>query len=59
MKIHNQNKMRDDKKNADDPLADLLEWLTEFKENLVKESPARAHTSRESDLEHLVEVATK
>ena len=51
-------KKGDDRRNSDDPLADLLEWLTEFQENLVKELPGIAHSSRESDLEHLVEVAT-
>ena len=47
-KNKNQNKKRDDKKNADGPLADIPEWFTEFKEHLVKELPAPAHSSRES-----------
>ena len=34
-KTQNKNKKRDDRKNSDDPLADHLEWLEEFKENLV------------------------
>ena len=44
---------------AIDPLADIPEWLKEFKENLVEDLPAPAHSSRKSDLEHLVKVATK
>ena len=59
LKIQNQNKKRDDKKWADDALADLPEWLTKFKENLVKELLAPANSSLESDLEHPTKVATK
>ena len=52
-------KKRDDKKDADDPLADLPFWLEDFKDNLVNtELHALAHNSRESDLEHPVEVVT-
>ena len=46
-KIQNQNKMRSDRKNSDDPLADLPEWLEEFKENLEDTAlHASAHTLR-------------
>ena len=45
--------------NSDDLLANILDRLTEFKENLVEELPAHAHSSRESDLELRVEVAAK
>ena len=49
LKIQNQNKKRDDKKDANDPLADLLFWLEDFKDNLVNtELPAPAHSSRKS-----------
>ena len=59
-KTHNNNKKRDDKKNADGPLADLPEWLTEFKENLENtELHASTHSSQESDPEHPTKVATK
>ena len=51
-----RNKKRDDKKNPNDPLADL----PEFKENLLDtELPAFAHISQESDLERPTKVATK
>ena len=44
-----QKKERIDKTNSDDPLADLPEWLEEFRENLVHtELPASAHSSRTS-----------
>ena len=47
-------------KNSDDRLADLPEWLEEFKENLVDtELLASAHSSQESDPEHPTKVATK
>ena len=59
-KTQNQNKKRDDRTNSDDRVADLPEWLEKFEENLVDtELPASAHSSRESDLEHPTEVATK
>ena len=46
--------------NSDDPVADLLERLEEFKENLVDtELSASAHSSHDSDLEHPTKVATK
>ena len=52
--------MSDDKKNADDPLADLPFWLEDSTDNLeATELPAPAHSSRESDLEHAVEVVTE
>ena len=45
---------------SDDRLADLPEWLEEFKENLVDtELLASAHSSQESDPEHPTKVATK
>ena len=60
LKIQIQNRKRDDKKNADGPLADLLYWLVDFKDNLVDaELLAPAHISREPDWEHLVEVVTE
>ena len=56
LKIQNQNKKRDEKKDADDPLADLPFWLEDLTDNLVDtELPAPAHSSRESDLEYTVE----
>ena len=58
-KTQNQKKKRDDRENSDDPLANIRDWLTEFKENLVEELPARAHSFRESDLELCVEVTWK
>ena len=40
-------------------MADLPEWLEEFKENLMDtELPASAHSSQESDSEHSLKVAT-
>ena len=60
LKIQNQRKKRDDKKDANDPLADLPFWLEDFKDDLVDaELPAPAHSSRETDLGHPVEVVTK
>ena len=48
------------KKKSGDPLADLPEWLEEFKENLVDtELLASTHTSQESDSEHPTKVETK
>ena len=60
-KTQNKNRKRDDRKKLDDPLADLPEWLEEFKENLVDtDLPASAHhSSRESDPEPPTKVATK
>ena len=47
------NKKKDDRKNSDDPLADLPKWLEEFKEYLVDtQLSASAHSSQESDPEH-------
>ena len=55
-----QESLSDDKKNADDPLADLPLWSEDSTDNLeATELPAPAHSSRESDLEHPVEVAEK
>ena len=55
-----QEFVSDDKKNADDPLADLPFWFEDSTDNLeATELPAPAHSSRESDLEHPVEVVTK
>ena len=57
--IQNQNKKRSDREDSKDPLADLPEWLEEFKENLVDtELHASAHSSQESDVEHPTKVAT-
>ena len=47
-KTKNQNKNRDDK-NSVGLLEDILDWLTEFKENLVEELPAFAHSSPGTD----------
>ena len=59
-KTQNRCKKRDNRRNSDDPLADLPEWLEEFKENLVDtELPASAHSTQESDLEHPTKVTTK
>ena len=59
-KTQKRGKKRDNRRNSDDPLADLPEWLEEFKENLVDtELPASAHSTQESDLEHPTKVATK
>ena len=59
-KTHNKNKKRDDKKNSDNPVADLPKWLEEFKENLVDtELHASAHSSQDSDSGHRTKVATK
>ena len=56
-KTQKKKKKNDDRKNSDDPLADHLEWLKEFKENLMDiELVASAHSSQETDLEHPVEV---
>ena len=54
-----QNEKRDDEKNSDDSLADIPDWLTDFKDNLVEEVHAPAHSSLETDLELPVEVAIK
>ena len=59
LQTHNQQKKRDDKKNSDEPLADIPDWLTEFKDNLVEELHAPAHSSPGTDLELPVEVAIK
>ena len=56
----NPSKKRGDKKNSDDPLADLPEWFEEFKDNLIDtELLASAHSFQESDLEHPSKVAAK
>ena len=58
--IQNKNEKRDDRTSSDIPLADLPEWLEEFKENQVDtELHASAHNSQESDSEQPTKVATK
>ena len=57
--IQKQTEKRDDKKDADDPLADLPFWLQGFKDNLVDRIACTRTQSRESDLEHPKKVATK
>ena len=57
-KTQNKNKKRDDRKNSDDPLADHLEWLEEFKKIWWTELLASAHSSQNSDLEHSTKVST-
>ena len=58
--IQNQNKMRSDRKDSKDPLADLADWLQDFKENLKETAlHASAHTSPESDLKRPAKVAPK
>ena len=54
-----KNKKRNDEKNSYDPLADIPDWLTEFKDNLVEELHAPAHSSPKTDLEFSVQVAIK
>ena len=52
--------MRDCKKDADDPLADLPFWLVHFTENLEPtEVHAPAHIYQDSDSEHPTKVVTK
>ena len=52
--------MRDCKKDADDPLADLPFWLVDFTENLEPtEVRAPAHIYQDSDSEHPTKVVTK
>ena len=56
----NKNKRRDGNRDSDDPLADLPDWLEEFKENLVDiELPASAHSSHGSDPEYPTKVVSK
>ena len=60
LNMQNHNKKTDDRKNSDDLLADLPEWLEEFKETLVDtELHASAHSSQDSDPEHPTKAATK
>ena len=50
----------DDKKDSDDPLADLRFWFEDFTDNLEPtEEDAPAHISRDSDSEHPTKVVTK
>ena len=59
-KTQNKNKKRDDRKNSDDLLADLPEWLVEFTDKLEDtELHASAHSSQNSDSEHSTKAATK
>ena len=58
-RLEQESQKRDDQKNSDDSLADIPDWLTDFKDNLVEEVHAPAHSSPETDLELLVEVAIK
>ena len=51
LKIQNQNKKRDDKKDADDPLADLPFWFEDVTDNLKPtEVHAPAHSSQDGAL---------
>ena len=51
--------LRDDKKDADDPLAGLPFWLEDFTDNLIPtEVPAPAHISQDSDSEYSAKVGT-
>ena len=57
--IQNQKK-RSDRQDSEDPLADLPDWLKDFKENQKEtELHVSAHSSPESDLEYPSTVATK
>ena len=52
-----KNQKRDNNRASDDRLRDLPDWLEEI--TVPTEMSAPAHNSRESDLEHPVEVETK
>ena len=55
-----QESLRSDKKDGNDPLADMPFWFADFKENLKDtELHASAHSSPESDPEHPTKVAPK
>ena len=55
-----QESLRSDKKDANDPLADLPQRLEDFTDNLEDtEVPALAHISQDSDQEHPTKVVTK
>ena len=55
-----QESLRSIKKDENDPLADALLWLEDFKENLKPtEVHAPAHISQNSDSAHSMKVATK
>ena len=52
--------LRSDKKDANDPLADLPFWLEEFTDNLEDtEVPALAHSSQDADSEYPTKVVSK
>ena len=55
-----QESLRDDEKDADDPLADLPFWLEDFTDNLeATEVHEPAHISQDSDSKHPTKVVTK
>ena len=55
-----QESLRSDKKDENDPLADLPFWLQDFKDDLIPtEVQAPAHISQDSDSEHSTKVAAK
>ena len=55
-----QESLRSDKKDENDPLADLPFWLQDFTDDLIPtEVQAPAHISQDSDSEHSTKVATK
>ena len=56
----NKNKKMDDRRDADDRLRDLPDWLEEFTDNLqTTELPASAHGSQNSDSERPPKVVSK
>ena len=55
-----QESLRSDKKDENDPLADMPFWSKDFTDNLIPaEVRAPAHISQDSDSEHSTRVATK
>ena len=55
-----QESLKSEKKDENDPLADLPLWLEDFTDNLEPaEVHAPAHISQDSDSEHPTKVATK
>ena len=54
-----QESWESDKKDKNDPLAEMPFWLQDFKDNLIPtEVPSPAHFSQDSDSEHSTKVAT-
>ena len=59
-KPENQNEKKNDNRDSDELLRDLLEWLEEFTDNLEDtEMPVPAHISQDSDSERLTKVVSK